>query len=216
MSNPFRKSPSKPIADCHQTTIPQPQSASEPRPSGATASTQASFNASNPFAYSSANPSTKTSLDQPKTASQPHSPSLRQDTPDLEAARPTPAVFVTEQLEQYRAANEHPASLPTTNSQTSQRDKADIRIGVKRIQSSTSVWPSRAELKKEAKLAKRERLRKNWHIFSDLPRKQRIAIQVLLALIAVCAAVGIGVGISRAVGGTTYKSEGQTEPLPNE
>jgi len=55
---------------------------------------------------------------------------------------------------------------------------------------------------------KRQEARKKWNFIGAMDKRQRIAAQVLIALLVVAAAVGLGVGISRAVRGGVYGKGG--------
>ena len=48
---------------------------------------------------------------------------------------------------------------------------------------------------------------------SNLPKRQRLLIKILIALVIVGAMVGIGVGISLKVGGTVYKDQNSTAKI---
>ncbi|KAI9880272.1 MAG: hypothetical protein M1830_004391 [Pleopsidium flavum] len=66
-----------------------------------------------------------------------------------------------------------------------------------------SVWPGRNTLKKQSLLACKGN---RWNPMRKLNKRQKLWAKILIALVIVGAAVGIGVGISKAVGGGVWKS----------
>lgn len=66
-----------------------------------------------------------------------------------------------------------------------------------------TVWPGRNQLKRNNLLMKKRRGCSPWR---NLSKKQKLWAQIIIAFIIVGAAVGIGVGISKAVGGGVWKS----------
>jgi hypothetical protein len=52
-------------------------------------------------------------------------------------------------------------------------------------------------------------------LFKNLTTKQRLWVKIIIALILVAAAVGLGVGISRAVGGGVWAGNGQNKEIPH-
>jgi len=73
------------------------------------------------------------------------------------------------------------------------------------------MWPSRATLKAKKR---QEKNAKSWNPLCRLGKKQKLAAQIVIALVIVGAAVGIGVGVSRAVGGGVWTAQGQSKPIP--
>lgn len=75
------------------------------------------------------------------------------------------------------------------------------------------VWPcSKA---REKTLLARQRA-KGCSPFSRLSKKQKFWVQVLIALIVIGAITGLGVGISKAVGGGVFKSSSNSNaPIPS-
>ncbi|MCJ1482944.1 hypothetical protein MMC06_003110 [Schaereria dolodes] len=65
-----------------------------------------------------------------------------------------------------------------------------------------TVWPGRHQIIQKEMASKR----RGGGPWSRLSKKQRILAHILIALIIVGGAVGIGVGISKAVGGGVWKS----------
>ncbi|KAF2405483.1 hypothetical protein EJ06DRAFT_27765 [Trichodelitschia bisporula] len=74
-----------------------------------------------------------------------------------------------------------------------------------------TMWPSRDALKAKAKENKRQR---SFNPLRRLGKRQRLAVQIVIALVIIGAAVGIGVGVSRRVGGGVFESNGQSKPIP--
>jgi uncharacterized membrane-anchored protein YitT (DUF2179 family) len=48
---------------------------------------------------------------------------------------------------------------------------------------------------------------------SNLPKRQKLLLKILIALVIVGAMVGIGVGISLRVGGGVYKDQNSTSKI---
>lgn len=126
--------------------------------------------------------------------------------------------------EEYDPASTHPFSAfyshPTTRTSFDQLKSAsktqiavythDIESGTLRASSEPSrstkectVWPGRNQLKRKNLLMKKRRGCSPWR---NLSKKQKLWAQIIIAFIIIGAAVGIGVGISKAVGGGVWKS----------
>jgi hypothetical protein len=76
-----------------------------------------------------------------------------------------------------------------------------------------SMWPSRDALKAKAL---EEKKKKSWNPLCRLNKRQKLAAQILIALVIIGAAVGIGVGVSRAVGGGVWSGNGQSKQIPSD
>jgi len=50
--------------------------------------------------------------------------------------------------------------------------------------------------------------------FSELTKKQKLWVKIFIALFVLAAAVGLGVGISRAVGGGVWAGNGHNKQIP--
>jgi hypothetical protein len=74
-----------------------------------------------------------------------------------------------------------------------------------------TMWPSRVALKAKAK---EEKAKRSWNPLVRLNKRQKLLAQIAIALLIVGAAVGIGVGVSRAVGGGVWSGNGQTKQIP--
>lgn len=91
---------------------------------------------------------------------------------------------------------------------TTQAPKVSVDGRVKEC----TMWPSRQAMADKKKMYKRGR---GCNLFRNLNSKQRLWAKILIALFVVAAAVGLGVGISRAVGGGVWSGRGQSKPIPN-
>ena len=74
-----------------------------------------------------------------------------------------------------------------------------------------TMWPSRQAMMEQKKRNQRSR---GCNLFKNLTNKQRLWAKIAIALFVVAAAVGLGVGISRAVGGGIWSGNGQTKQIP--
>ena len=76
-----------------------------------------------------------------------------------------------------------------------------------------TVWPSKTTLREKALLAKKHGpIKTRWN---RLSKKQRLWIKILIAMLIIGAAVGIGVGITKAVGGGVFASQGNSKQIPD-
>lgn len=91
---------------------------------------------------------------------------------------------------------------------TTQQPKVSVDGRVKEC----TMWPSRQAMLDKKKMNKRAR---GCNLFRNLNNKQRLWAKIIIALVVVAAAVGLGVGISRAVGGGVWSGEGQNKQIPN-
>jgi len=115
---------------------------------------------------------------------------------------------------------------PTTRySIEQQRSESKIRLDVYNVElerglgfqstdrlQDESVWPAKQTLQEKALLAKKQR---GCAPLRNLSKKQRFWVMMLIGLVVVAAAVGLGVGISRAVGGGVWAGDDQTVKIPN-
>ncbi|KAF2740399.1 hypothetical protein EJ04DRAFT_210127 [Polyplosphaeria fusca] len=99
------------------------------------------------------------------------------------------------------------AGLPLSTA-TTQQPKVSVDGRVKEC----TMWPSRQAVLDQKKKNRRSR---GCNLFRNLNSKQRLWAKVIIALIIVAAAVGLGVGISRAVGGGVWSGQGQSREIPN-
>ncbi|KAF2265598.1 hypothetical protein CC78DRAFT_181792 [Lojkania enalia] len=75
-----------------------------------------------------------------------------------------------------------------------------------------TMWPTRQTILDKKKMNRRAR---GCNLFRSLNSKQRLWAKIIIALLVVAAAVGLGVGISRAVGGGVWAGNGQSKQIPN-
>lgn len=157
--------------------------------------TDEASNPANPYSAFYTHPSTRLSLEQIRGEHGPVTP--LQGHHDVEAG----------------LSKTKPSFFCVTRSNSS--GKPSTEISTKAItQADTSVWPSRKELEEKAMMVKKEESRKNWNCLGGLSKKHRIMLRVLIGLLVAAVAVGLGVGISRAVGGGVWKGDGQTTTIP--
>ncbi|KAK4971126.1 hypothetical protein LTR28_013796 [Elasticomyces elasticus] len=151
----------------------------------------------NPHSPFYAHPCTRTSLEQLRNASKTHLDIYETAaTPDLEAGGGTYTPFASSTTD-----------LPPHYSNGGAAKEC-------------AVWPSKQTLKQQQLLERRRRrpcarcyccgFMQGWS------KKQRLLFQLLIALFVVAAAVGLGVGISRAVGGGVWAGNSHTRPIPTD
>jgi hypothetical protein len=99
------------------------------------------------------------------------------------------------------------AGLPLSAA-TTQQPKSSVDGRVKEC----TMWPSRQAVMDQRKTHKRAR---GCNLFKNLTSKQRLWVKIVIALIVVAAAVGLGVGISRAVGGGVWAGDGKSKEIPH-
>jgi hypothetical protein len=115
-------------------------------------------------------------------------------------------------------------STASTSSQTSSTARTAVAVAEKTAVVTTgdslrpaatgqecTMWPSASELHARHKREKRARTR---NPLRKLNRRNRIIISVVIALTVISAAVGIGVGISRAYHGEVWAGNGKSMPIP--
>ncbi|KAF2200753.1 hypothetical protein GQ43DRAFT_62340 [Delitschia confertaspora ATCC 74209] len=99
-----------------------------------------------------------------------------------------------------------PLSAATTTTATHPKVSVDGRV------KECTMWPSRQTVLEKKKATKRAR---GCAFFKNLTAKQRLWAKIIIALVIVAAAVGLGVGISRAVGGGVWAGDHESKPIPN-
>jgi hypothetical protein len=99
------------------------------------------------------------------------------------------------------ASSQAPSSLPSLT-------RAATATG---ITSGTSMWPSVQEIRNKEKAAKRERSNCMW--FARLSKKTRVILSIVVGLVVVGTAVGVGVGVSRANHGEVWAGNGRNRPI---
>ena len=91
---------------------------------------------------------------------------------------------------------------------TTQHARASLDGKVKEC----TMWPTRQAMIEKKKKHQRAR---SCNLFRGLNSKQWLWLKIVVGLLVVAAATGLGVGISRAVGGGVWASPGQTKPIPH-
>lgn len=76
-----------------------------------------------------------------------------------------------------------------------------------------TMWPSKQTLMEKAKARKQER---GCNPLRTLDKKQKLWAKIFIALFIIAAAVGLGVGISRAVGGGVWSGNGSNKKIPSD
>ncbi|KAF2684814.1 hypothetical protein K458DRAFT_27251 [Lentithecium fluviatile CBS 122367] len=89
---------------------------------------------------------------------------------------------------------------------TTQQPKVSVDGRVKEC----TMWPSRQTITERRKMSKRA---KGCKLFGGLTSKQRLWAKIVIALFVIAAAVGLGIGISKAVGGGIWKGDRQSGPI---
>ncbi|KAH7391844.1 hypothetical protein BKA66DRAFT_413193 [Pyrenochaeta sp. MPI-SDFR-AT-0127] len=100
------------------------------------------------------------------------------------------------------------AGVPLSTASTQQQSKISVDGRVKEC----TMWPSRQAVMDKRKTAQRTR---GCAFFRNLTSKQRLWAKIIIALLVVAAAVGLGVGISRAVGGGVWAGQGKSKEIPH-
>jgi len=81
-----------------------------------------------------------------------------------------------------------------------------------------SVWPSKTTLKAKAHNEKCHRRAANCYgltaVWGNMSKKQRLYAKILLALCLLALVAGLGVGVTRAVGGGVWSSQGSAKTIP--
>jgi len=73
------------------------------------------------------------------------------------------------------------------------------------------VWPGQQQMKKKKKMMRKERGKHNlcgW--MAGMSKTTQMWIKIFIALLVIGAAIGIGIGVSKAVGGGIWKSQSNT------
>ncbi|KAH6612516.1 hypothetical protein C7974DRAFT_79725 [Boeremia exigua] len=103
------------------------------------------------------------------------------------------------------------AGAPLSAATTQQLPKVSVDGRVREVKECT-MWPSRQAVLEKRKDHKRK---KGCNLFQGLTSKQRLWIKIIIALLVIGAAVGLGVGISRAVGGGVWAGDGKSKEIPH-
>jgi len=73
------------------------------------------------------------------------------------------------------------------------------------------VWPGRGTLMQRYKRDKRKR--QSCNPMKNLDKRTKVCIKLLIIFLVVGGAVGLGIGISKAVGGGIWKSSSSTKSI---
>lgn len=110
----------------------------------------------------------------------------------------------------HLAVQEHDleGGVPLSVASTQQQSKVSVDGRVKEC----TMWPTRQAVLDKRKSYKRKR---GCAFFRNLNSKQRLWAKLVIGLLVIAAAVGLGVGISRAVGGGVWAGNGQSKEIPH-
>ncbi|RYN24738.1 hypothetical protein AA0115_g7948 [Alternaria tenuissima] len=98
--------------------------------------------------------------------------------------------------------------VPLSVASTQQPSKHSVDGRVKEC----TMWPTRQAVLDKRKSYQRKR---GCAFFRNLTNKQRMWAKIIIALLVIGAAVGLGVGISRAVGGGVWAGDGRSKEIPH-
>jgi hypothetical protein len=111
---------------------------------------------------------------------------------------------------------------PTVYAHDVEGQRSHANLGLARTESSrppgsdnrdVAMWPSLQSQKEKAKMAKKQKCAKSWNPMHRLGRRQKLVVAAVIALLIIGAAVGIGVGVSKAVGGGVKSATGENKPI---
>jgi hypothetical protein len=147
--------------------------------------------------------------------------SLRDAPPSPLSATSTPRHEHTDPFDPFYDNNE--GAKTATDLKQAQAHTHDLEaqrsLGLTRTESSyppgsrkkdDSMWPS---LKTQKARAKQQKCAKSKNPWAKMGKKQKLIATLVIALFIIGAAVGIGVGVSKAVGGGVAKVGGGTKPI---
>ena len=141
-------------------------------------------------------------------------------TNDIESSHSlTPAQSLTQTNEKLTSAPFYKSPAHSESKQQINSYETDVEacltpqktkntLGDIRSNNDNAVWPGQQALKRKKKMMRKERGKQalcGW--MAGMPKKTQIWIKVLIALLVIGAAVGVGVGVSRAVGGGIWKNK---------
>ena len=127
---------------------------------------------------------------------------------DLEAGS---SQFLEVKLGGDNTSSSNPAAFPTLSAATTAtQPKVSVDGRVKEC----TAWPTKQTLREKAKQDKYKDRSCRW--WGDLSRKQKMWIKILIGLTIVALAVGLSVGISRAVGGGVWTGTGESHTIPKD
>jgi hypothetical protein len=82
-------------------------------------------------------------------------------------------------------------------------------FGMTRTNKSCTVWPGTQQLKEQNKAARRARMNK-YNPMRNLDKKTKVWVKIAIALVVIGLILGVGLGISKAVGGGIWKNSTNT------
>ena len=166
------------------------------------------------------------------TATAPHQLTIGRGSEDAKSSLTLTHTQCPSPDDEYDPSSTHPFSAfychPTTRTSFEQlKTESNVRINVYEADleaghSRKSLDPSRRSkecsmkggrdaLKKKSSLLMRDR--SGWNPMRKLNKRQKLWAKLLIALLIVGAAVGLGIGISKAVGGGVWKSANDQAPI---
>lgn len=101
------------------------------------------------------------------------------------------------------------AGSPISTTTTIQQHKYSVDGRVKEC----TMWPSRQTLQEKARA--RKAARGGCNPMRNLSKKQKLWVKIFIAMFVVAAAVGLGIGISKAVGGGVWAGKGESRQIPD-
>ena len=135
-------------------------------------------------------------------------------------------------MDEYDPTSSHPFSAfyshPTTRTSLEQHKseskvnfktyEQDLEAGSRYVQSSDvprtkkdcRVWPGKHQLIQKRNLMEKNR---GCNLMRGLSKKQKLWIKILIAMLIVGAAVGLGIGISKATGSGVFKTTNSQRPI---
>lgn len=143
---------------------------------------------------------------------QPSAQASQQTMPSLKS----PVMVYETDLEAARATNSRlNLSLARSNA-SGYRSSFDTRP------KECAMWPTKQTIREQARAEKAKKLSRRacgcgqvTLAWNNLDKRQRLWYKIALALFLVAIAVALGVGITKAVGGGVWASNGQQKTIPN-
>lgn len=128
----------------------------------------------------------------------------------------SPMMVYETDLEAGRATNSNLDLSGSRTNASSYRPSFDTRP------KECSMWPTKETIREQARAEKAKKMSKRGcgigqvrMAWADLDKKQRLWFKIALALFLVAIAVALGVGITKAVGGGVWASNGQQKTIPD-
>jgi hypothetical protein len=140
----------------------------------------------------------------PYSAFYKHPEALRETRHSLNESAPQSKTYLGVSVHEHDLEGGVPLSVAST-----QQPKQSVDGRVKEC----TMWPSRQAVLDKRKSYQRKR---GCAFFRNMTSKQRMWAKIVIALIVVAAAVGLGVGISRAVGGGVWAGNGKSKEIPHD